>query len=485
MLRVLRKFWNDQRGVAMLFVAILVPVLVGLSLLAIDFSRANSLHNDLQKGADAMALAAAGELDGKSDSITRADRALANLLTNQYSFSTTNGGPVTLAALGVTRRYLTSLPPNDSDTITSAYVVANEVTGAGTARFVEVTVTPVGFPSIFPSAYTSFTIGTVAVAGWSRSVCNFTPMFICNPYSSLANLATALQGNSRPMFALKKQGPNSQFGPGNYGFLQTPTGDKNTKIITQMVADTAPKACYAQNGVNTRPGTTPPINDGFNTRFDIYPNGNGSGLDPITDPPAPNTIKGMVASNGKNCNYSAPSNGQTASYKAVPRDNCFYSPNGCSNPASAPSANGRLGDGTWDRAGYWSVNHPTDGAWPPPPNFGLPADASRYQVYNWELGNLADHGKEATTPACNTPINDPKRRLVYVAIINCDTANGGQNVQGSGGPYTVDAFASFFLTEPAGAPPDADIYGEIVDINTRGGLGTLDKFVRDEAQLYR
>ena len=41
------------------------------------------------------------------------------------------------------------------------------------------------------------------------------------------------------------------------------------------------------------------------------------------------------------------------------------------------------------------------------------------------------------------------------------------------------------LTEPAGGPPDADIYAEFVDISSSYGQGTLSKFQRDEAQLYR
>ncbi|TGV62017.1 hypothetical protein EN801_050045, partial [Mesorhizobium sp. M00.F.Ca.ET.158.01.1.1] len=57
MLGTIRAFWNDQRGIAMILVAIMIPVLIGFSVLAIDMSRVNSLHNDLQKGIDAMALA--------------------------------------------------------------------------------------------------------------------------------------------------------------------------------------------------------------------------------------------------------------------------------------------------------------------------------------------------------------------------------------------------------------------------------------------
>ena len=113
MLRTIRAFWHDQRGIALILVSIMLPAIIGFSLLAIDMSRANNLHNDLQKGAGAMALAAAAELDGRSDSIVRADRALSTLVANQYNFSTANGRQ-TLAAAGVTRRYLRSLPATDN-----------------------------------------------------------------------------------------------------------------------------------------------------------------------------------------------------------------------------------------------------------------------------------------------------------------------------------------------------------------------------------
>ena len=112
----------------------------------------------------------------------------------------------------------------------------------------------------------------------------------------------------------------------------------------------------------------------------------------------------------------------------------------------------------------------------------LDPNASRYDVYKYELSHPAlASGPEATAPQCNTPMNRPKRRLIYVAILDC-VAN---DVRGSGGNYPVQAFASVFLTEPAGDPPDADIVGEVDDITTKAGNGTLDNFLRDEAQIYR
>ncbi|TIX65156.1 MAG: hypothetical protein E5V25_17685, partial [Mesorhizobium sp.] len=190
MFRVLRAFWDDQRGIALILVAVMLPAIIGFSLLVIDFSRAANLHNDLQEGADAFSLAAAAELDGRSDSITRADRALATLVSNQYNFSTvgTLPGPQALSAAGVTRRYLRSLPAADNLPITAANVITDEVAGARTARFVEVRVTPVGFAAIFPASFVTpgasdnWTIGAVAVAGFTSGVCDFTPVFMCNPY---------------------------------------------------------------------------------------------------------------------------------------------------------------------------------------------------------------------------------------------------------------------------------------------------------------
>src|SRR5687767_839694 len=83
-----KRFCQSEDGVSLVLVTITLPVILGLGLLVIDGSRFYSLHNDLQKAADAFALAAAAELDGANDAIERADRALANLVQNVSSFST-------------------------------------------------------------------------------------------------------------------------------------------------------------------------------------------------------------------------------------------------------------------------------------------------------------------------------------------------------------------------------------------------------------
>ncbi|MER9335613.1 pilus assembly protein TadG-related protein [Mesorhizobium sp. M0293] len=493
MLGTIRAFWNDQRGIAMILVAIMLPVLIGFALLAIDMSRANGLHNDLQKGVDAYALAAAAELDGNADAITRANRAIDNLLTNSTKFSTSNDH--TLARADLTITFLTGIPASDSTLLSAVGVDGNGVNWASTdpkaVKFAEVTVNPSGvadgagaFTTIFPASFIgsndTMDIQPQAVAGFTNALCQFTPMFICNPYTSVSALQTALSGTKKPMIWLKEQGGNdAQYLPGNYGFLSSPEGDKDTGSITEMFAVTNPPACYDQSGVTTRPGDIPPVNNGINTRFDIYDNSGPYKTDPAINPPAPNVRKGMVVKNaGKsNCTYDAPNSGQANNYKALPRDNCFTS-GSCSQA-------GVLGDGTWDFAGYWSVNHGNASTAEVTTSCG--ASPSRYCVYKYEIDNpTLKSGQEKTDPQCNTTTQGADRRLLYVAIIDC-VSNLVKNKGVKGGHQTlpVQAFGSVFVTETAGGPPNADIYGEMQDISTVVGQGTLKKLQRNEAQLYR
>ncbi|TIW07636.1 MAG: hypothetical protein E5V70_09740, partial [Mesorhizobium sp.] len=123
-------FWHDQRGIALILVSVTLPAIIGFSLLAIDMSRVNNLHNDLQKGADAFALAAAAELDGSSGSWARAERAMATLVDNQSNFSTAGRFTLTSGQPGGTQRcnsagniswcFLKAIPANDGTKITTA-----------------------------------------------------------------------------------------------------------------------------------------------------------------------------------------------------------------------------------------------------------------------------------------------------------------------------------------------------------------------------
>ena len=61
----------DESGIALIYVTVMLPIIMGFALLAIDASRVYILNSSLQHGADAIALAMAAELDRTSDAITR------------------------------------------------------------------------------------------------------------------------------------------------------------------------------------------------------------------------------------------------------------------------------------------------------------------------------------------------------------------------------------------------------------------------------
>ncbi|WP_095198236.1 TadE/TadG family type IV pilus assembly protein [Mesorhizobium carmichaelinearum] len=500
MLRTIRAFWHDQRGIALILVSVMLPAIIGFSLLAIDMSRVNNLHNDLQKGADAMALAAAAELDGHSDSIVRADRALSTLVSNKYTFSTA-GAPQTLAAAGVTRTYLRSLPASDSSPIAAANIITDEVTDAPNARFIRVTVTPVGFAAIFPASFltgntanNSFNVGAVSVAGFTSGVCNYTPVFICNPYEMVngtntaggVTLEQAVADSSirRRQIELRTVGNGAAYGPGNFGFLQPPDGVGNgAQALAQTIATSKPIGCYSAQGVSTKTGqNNGPVQDAFNVRFGI--NASGNAFNSPEFGPASNVRKG--ASTGGNGNGNGNGN-QCPSYNQL----TFNATGNMGLPrdATTPYMSGRMGDGDWNFSSYWSTNFGST-SYPSSWNTTKP---TRYEVYKYESANgLVGHastGGEVGTPpsSCQPPVTSVDRRLLYGALLNCNALQAaGNNLSGNSSNLPVEAFASFFMTKPVpGASAGGSVFVELVDVTGRAGQGTLDSFLRDEAQLYR
>ena len=83
-----RAFWRDEDGIILPYVTVLLVVIVGVAVLAIDGARLMSLQTQLQAGADALALAGAAELDRLPDAETRAMNAMNTLLANSTMFGT-------------------------------------------------------------------------------------------------------------------------------------------------------------------------------------------------------------------------------------------------------------------------------------------------------------------------------------------------------------------------------------------------------------
>ncbi|TPO11088.1 pilus assembly protein TadG-related protein [Mesorhizobium sp. B1-1-5] len=489
MLRTIREFWRDQRGIALVLVSIMLPAIIGFSLLVIDMSRANNMHFDLQKGADAFALAAAAELDGQSDGIVRADRALTTLVSNQYSFSDSQTpGPQALSAAGVTRRYLTSLPA-DNAPIPAAYVITDEVTDAKKARFVQITVTPVGFSAMFPvsflssSATGSFNIAATAVAGFTTSVCDYTPVFICNPYENNPggiSLETAANNQAYRRKQIKLRG-DGYYTPGNFAFLQSPLGT-GASNLEKSLAKAKPSGCYSLNGVSTEPGQNAgPVKDGLNARFGL------TSTYVTSDPPGPNVrmgLKTVTCQKGAVKSYTFETNVTMGA--GLTRDSCY--PN-CTPLDGTRTDAGMLGNGDWKPSLYWQYAHSASSE--PSLPTALGTNPTRYEVYQYETYTHPDRIKDmssnndAGVPACNIASTSiPERRILYGAILDCNSLTAqGYKLSGRLTNVPARAFGSFFITEPI--KDGKEIFVELVDITGKGGRGTLDNFFRDEAQLYR
>src|SRR5258708_40275464 len=75
-------FWRDTSGIILPYVTLMLVVIIGLAVLALDGARYMSLQTQLQNAADALALAAAAELDRLPDAQARASAALRNPLSN-------------------------------------------------------------------------------------------------------------------------------------------------------------------------------------------------------------------------------------------------------------------------------------------------------------------------------------------------------------------------------------------------------------------
>jgi hypothetical protein len=483
-------FWNDTRGVILPYVTIMLVVVVGVAVLALDGARFMSLQTQLQNGADALALAGAAELDRLPDSETRAVNAINHLLTNATLFGTGSDRDVQVAGIS----FYSRLPPSDSSPIATGTLA----TSPTNARFVAVTVTPVTLRTVFPAALfggsNAVTTGASAVAGFDQVVCQATPIYVCNPYETpgmvyeqaseaLQTAANDPAARARLIRLREYPGGDAPYAAGDYGFLIAPTIGGEVAAAINAAAMARPPACFVQNGVNLRPGFLVSAREAFNVRFDIY---EGAMSDNRNDPnyrPAINVRKGYVGAGGGGAEGGACSAQAANSWPIGSPPNRAT---GLPLDRTWPYLDGRMGNGDWDFETYWQVNHGADGRPTPDINGSLASNSSppsRYAVYRHEIeqGYVADRspGGETGAPACyggGVLSDTPDRRVLHAAILNCQSlglaGEGPTNVP-------VAAFGKFFLTLPL-ARFQTDLYVELVGLVKPGDGADLDL-----VQLYR
>ncbi|MFU8865793.1 MAG: pilus assembly protein TadG-related protein [Rhodobacterales bacterium] len=527
------RFLKSDSGYALVLTLIFMPVFIAMSLLVIDISRGNNAHSDLQAAADALALAGARELDGGVDSVDRAILAMGNIdntvsflgrtdeaAATSLTFSFEGGGEFNVV-------FLSDLPANDDDPIDFSRCVTNDgssltcSTDQGDARFVYARAQSRDLSPFFglffegANQVTDVPVAAEAVATYRSAACNVTPLFICNPFegeTGVDNLQIAfaegrLHGR---LIRLLPRGNGTAF-PGNFGLLSSAEGN-GVNTLRETFATGGNRTCYDAGTVDTQTGRAAAIRTGINVRFDMYDGSMNSNRNNVAYAPAANVRRGFVVNSGNNwCNASATPDPSWAQ----------RFPDNVSMPL-VPTSGARVGEGNWDLAGYWAVNHPGQSLPPDAANSrnGMATlapgaqMASRYDIYRYEIesatypNNRVDDRsvgdptrtgpsgagtRESGLPQCSgVPVSslsttrDSDRRIIFAAIIDClaNMDNAGRST------LPVNSFASIFLVNPmlqGGAnEEDAGVIDiEITDITGAGGGGTLDTFVRDEAILVR
>lgn len=502
-------FVKDESGAVLPVATVTIAALIGLTTLAIDLARYADLQTQLQKAADAFALAAAAELDGDpgaggtADAISRANAAIDTLMASRNTSEA--GVAVTVSS----RTFLASLPADDATN------PATDITTDPTkARFVEVVVNPVTVNTFFPAtlfgaATNTLSTTAVAVAGFTQALCKTSPMFICNPYEG-QKPGVYDPAHIGKMFRLKTgPGDGSPYAPGNYGFLSV--DGNGAKVLKDALAASDSAACFAQDGVTTEPGNIASASDVLNVRFDIY-RGSAKGYKDADHPPAPNVRKGCLPAKGvaaDTCGVDYDKDEYCQAYDPIP----IPPIPGAGPPTALPLDAGwenqayGVGDGNWSLGlmNYWLWNHNGELLPAFPQNYANP---TRYDVYQYEIDNnrLGDYSAPALLPPLAPPdtslgiydllpsknikgeigkpmcnqagTGDNQRRVIYIAVVDCTALDlkGGKNYD-----VRVTAFAKVFLIRPI-RHGDETIYGEFLGLVKPGAD---DGVLHDIVQLYR
>jgi len=540
---LIKAFWGDTDGIILPYVTVMLVVIVGVAVLALDGSRYMSLQTQLQNGADALALAGAAELDRTPTAIERAKQAIGvrcevhnstcqpledghSLVSNWSLFGSGSDRAVRVAGI----RFLRSLPVRDSDPI----LPGNLTSDPTQAAFVEVAVKPIGLLTILPASIFGgsnlLTVGAQAVAGFDQVVCDFTPMFVCNPFETpgmtYQQATTALVNASHDSASQRRlirlagtQEKTVAFGRGDFGYITPTTGSLPTNFcgpmagggLGQAMAASRPPTCLRLSGVDLQPGNDQVAMDGLNTRFDIYANGFDSCMENyVADV---NVRKGYITVGNSNwCDAKPSGNNWPIANQfaaALPVDRNMILTNEDDEQTEDQDSQGQptqrqarvlnptvaIGNGTWDCAGYWKMAHfAGPGRDLAPPGCTEAATISRYSVYQYEFNYISDRspGQEIGAPQCN-PLGIKNRRVLNAAIINCGSSP--VPVRRNARDVPVAGFGKFFLTVPATARPVPAIAGADPTVPATARVGPYAEFLglikptdsvnHDTVQLYR
>ena len=485
------RFTRDEDGAIFVFFALLLAVFLGFIALSFDFGRQAATQSELQSYADNVALAAAGELDGAPDSMTRAQRAAATFITDAQTFG---DGARTLAGAG---DFTLSFYGNRAD----AAAGTNPETRPQRVRFVRATLAPRRVAGSFSAALARLSgnavgpdrVAAQAVAGFSLYACNATPLTFCaKDLDFKADLSRGVN------MSLTINPGAGNLVPGTLSLVENTVPlvdvDGVCKLLTGINLDLCllgargqKTACLAQDGIDIASGNRmPTIKAGLNVRFDIYA---GSSMDHRNNPvyaPAANVLSSYVPRNSSSqCLGNDPK--LATDRMGFPKDDCQAS-GGC----------GIFGNASWStgRAAFVAKNFGGTDPFPEAKtrfefytamvNAEANASANSGGLVGGLLGgvtgtvnNLLGLGLPTCAPTADA---DPNRRVLVAAAIDCTGITATANLQ----DVPVLDFVELFMTQPTGLDG-----GDTVNVEVIGSLGgktlpkTRDVVVRDVVRLFK
>lgn len=489
----LRQLLASTSGNVAPTVALSLFVLLGAGGIAFDYSRMATLDTEMQQAADQAALAAATQLDGGADARARATAAATQLVMNLGLFARDTNPDHKLDDLTVAfcSAYNDDLPPSASDATTAAAPNGCTLaTSDADAKVAVVTMSPRKTDYAFTPVVGALDSGDLvaqAAAHVGSAICKTPPVMICNPNEPEGNTNEMLDYNPLRGTGLRLV-TGSASAPGNFGWLEAGLGNSTPALAGELGYNTPQGPCQATTGVTTKTGMDAAVLNSFNTRFDVYANGNmtcpsqGGG----TCSPSVNTRKDLVCdptndgTGCKNGGWSVPSEvydpywdsdgDGDSELAALPTNGSLdpdimgYPHDVCHSSLKSRHTCDIQGDAVWDANAYFRVNYGVDETgWRGLLNIASPVLPARYDVYNWEIANPDGNGAKGINfpqptgglAAFSYPATgrtgvaqsstQPDRRTIAVAVLNCRALS----LAGKSTNVPVPAWLKVFLVEPA------------------------------------
>lgn len=492
-----KRIIRDCRANVAPTVALSLFALAGAGGLAFDYAQMAALDTELQQAADQAALAAATQLDGTTGSQNRARAAAEQMVRNSAMFANRgqdrwlgneDGGNEDFV-VAFCSAYDDDLPPATPAEVPEAPTGCTLATGDADSKIAVVTMKPrTSYFAMTPiiGAFNSGNLIAQAAANVGSAICKTPPVMICNPSEPLGNTNELLDIDIDRGTGLRLV-TGSASAPGNFGWLEAGLGNSTPALAGELGYNTPLGPCQATTGVTTKTGMDAAVLNSFNTRFDVWANGNmtcpsqGGG----TCSPALNTRKDLTCdpkNDGTGCKNNSSwtpviydpywdSDGDTVKeLAALPSDGSLdplimgYPHDLCHSSLKSRHTCGITGSAEWDVNAYFRVNYNmTEAQWRDALGMvGTTAIPARYDVYLWEHTNQNVNGygisvmqPAGTRAAFSFPAfgeagvgqskTQPDRRVIAVAVLNCYALN----VQGKTEDVPVPAWLKVFLTEPA------------------------------------